>query len=162
VKWTTKLRAKALKALVASGVDLNLEFGVDDGHPNASIVESAIHEIAHAVVLGSWYERRREDFGLKITNEISSLEETHPQAWIWQEILALAVEILVLRRLKLPYHRQIVYANLAKDLVYSESAFSKLVERATKTKTTKRRAERALKLLDQLCEEGHAQAAKAL
>lgn len=150
-RWTTKLRAEALES---GNCEISLNHGIDAGHPNASILESALHEIAHAVVLGPRYERQRKRFDLAISNKINSMSNTRPRAWIWQEILALAVEASVLKQLKLPYHRQIVYGNNEIGSVYEDQTFCRLVDRATRTKATRRRIRRARRLLDRLCEEG--------
>lgn len=154
-RWTTPRRAQALED---GDCEINLNHGIDKRRFNASVVESAIHEIAHAVVLGPSYERRRRGFSDAISNAIHRLYKRRSHlltfAWIWQEIMALAVQVLMLKKLRLPYHRQVVYSNEEADTVFEHRVFCRLVERATKTKATRRRVHRAMRLLNQLCKEG--------
>lgn len=163
-RWTTQRRAEALRALWDAdvlGVDT---YNLMDAWPNASFVEGVLHELAHAVCLGITSKGGKYDISDQVSRTLRVMRNEGSQGrWMWQEILALAAEILVLRQLRMPGHSMIVYRSVERDTVYWPRQFDALVARATMQPATRQRARQLRRWLDKLCEEGRrVQAAQAM
>lgn len=147
-QWTTVERAKAL--IHCEGI--STDYGIWIARPNLSIVESGVHELAHAVSL-------RLRLGTPPTKYIANLstrvgkrcDELIGDAEAIEEDRALAIEWLVLRRLGLRIGRQVVEAAAQRDHGDVDVRLSKVRE-LMKLEKTQRQAQRVLHILDAICE----------
>jgi hypothetical protein len=115
------------------------------------MLESAVHELAHLVCLRIAVPEKGH------ISTIVSRRLDDEARWVhWQEILALAAEVVVLRQLGLPLVARwaVEGAAFREDTAFSYKTFVRLVECARRTKATRRRAKRLRALLDRFCEEG--------
>lgn len=158
--WTTKRRSLALQAFEG---DIDLDYGVVGFWKHLSVVESAVHEIAHAVCLDL---DKATDFDIAVISgpvrdilgDMGDAEKKIKGGpWhrsTWQEMLTLAVEELVLRKLNLRIWRSVIIAAAIRDGDGIYGSFVGFVERSKKTKIAKRRARRVMRILDEICERG--------
>ena len=146
-RWTNEKRGRALRA----GGRLN-GYNIRQGWPHVNMLESAVHELAHVVCLHMPVPPKGH-----LSTIVSHMLDKESSRWCaWQEILALAAEVVVLRKLGLPLVARwaVEGAAFREDTAFSYNTFVRLVARARKTKATKRRARRLRALLDRFCEEG--------
>jgi hypothetical protein len=75
---------------------------------------------------------------------------------IWQEILTLAAEVVVLRRLGIKgMGWKAVRDSAARGVeLFTPKVFDRLVARSIRSRVTQRRATQALAILDEICEAG--------
>lgn len=145
-RWTNRERGRALRA----GGRLN-GYEIRTGWTHVNMLESATHELAHLVCL---------DIPVPEKGHISTIVScrlSDDSRWAyWQEVLALAAEVVVLRQLGLPLVARwtVEGAAFREDTSFSYQTFVRLVARASRAKTTKRRAKRLRALLDRFCDEG--------
>lgn len=151
-RWTTKTRSEALVALENMGKLRTNGYELVKGHYNLNQVEGTLHELAHAVCLG--FQKIDRDLTDRVSKAIIKILKQSDYRWIWQEIMTLAAESLVLQELRMPCHRAIVFASAERDSIYTPRQFDAHVRRALTWKSTKQRARLIRRWLDQLCEEG--------
>lgn len=159
--WTTKERAGALEALCdprrSKGWDLDLGYDVVPRWSKLSIVESAVHEIAHAVCL-RLDRKDRVEWEATLPNVSGAVAEAlgrfTDSRRLWQEILTLAAEELVLRRLNLRVWHIVAWRAARRSAKGREQWFMGCVRRAARWKITRRRADRVMCILDDICERG--------
>lgn len=146
MRWTNRERGRALRA----GGRLN-GYKIRTGWTHVNMLESATHELAHLVCLGIPVPEKGH-----ISTIISRRLDDEGRWTHWQEILALAAEVVVLRQLRLPLVARwaVEGAAFREDTSFSYSTFVRLVARASRTKATKQRAKRLRTLLDHFCEGG--------
>lgn len=147
-------RVKFLKKQFA--LDLG-EYGGLRG--KTALVEAAVHELAHAAVLGLSLRGRWEltkdvadairGKGRKtVLDPIANIPITNvggERARDWQEILALACEFVVLRRLGIHVATGVIVRNAASNMeFYTLSAAARLVRRSMRTNMTTSRSKKVL------------------
>jgi len=146
-RWTNRERGRALRACGR----LN-GYEIRTGWTHVNMLESATHELAHLVCLGIPVPEKGH-----ISTIVSQHLSKEDSRWAhWQEVLALAAEVIVLRQLGLPLVARwaVEGAAFREDTSFSYKTFVRLVARASRTKATKRRAKRLRVLIDRFCDEG--------
>lgn len=148
--------AEALRHLVLErGADISLHYeGARDGlkRPDEDCVESALHEIAHAVCLdmdinGSWR-------WWNLTSDVS-VEMTfmaHDDFRLEQEAWTIAAEVLVLQQLGFKAWRYVIEGAVYQP--WTKKRFVSLIRSSMKHPETYRRSRRVLYMFKEACELG--------
>lgn len=146
--WTTLDRAQALRHF---GDEIALDYGIWMDRPNLSVVESGVHELAHAVSLRLRLGTPPTKYVAGLTTRVAiHCDELTGDAEVQEEDRALAIEWLVLRRLGLRIGRRAVEAAARRDYIDVQVRLFN-VQRLMRLEQTQRQAQRVCYILDALC-----------